>query len=148
MSVEDVERAEELSKAAKGISKKEARGSFKLWFAVLGGPLAWTGHLGINYSLEEWFACSKSAEHVGEIFGVRAETLSLLVNTVMLAVALASGLVAYSCWKQLKNATGDEGTERARWMAFAGMVEGALFLGIILLGFLPGLIIGVCETTP
>jgi hypothetical protein len=33
-------------------------------------------------------------------------------------------------------------------MAFAGIVEACLFVGIILLGYLPNLFLGACETTP
>ena len=85
------------------------------------------------------------------------KTVSLLFNSTMVAVAVLSGLVALSCWRTLKGQGGDENaadqnaddrTERARWMAFAGIVEAALFLGIILLGYLPSLMIDVCETTP
>lgn len=157
MSVEDVENEEALEEAAEDISKEERRGSVALWFGVLGSPLAWAGHLGVNYSLEEWFACSESAHHKGEILGVGVKTVSLLFNSAMLAVALLSGLVALACWRKLRDQGGDEHggdqdeddqTERARWMAFAGIVEAALFLGIILLGYLPSLMIDVCETTP
>ncbi len=161
MSVEDEEiedeKAEALEEASVGISKDEGRRSLKLWFAVLGSPLAWAGHLGINYSIEEWFTCSRSAKEQGEFLGLSTDTLVLLINTAMLAVAALSGLAALSCWKSLRaragdddagEEEGDESTERARWMAFAGMVEGALFVGIILLGYLPSLIIGTCETSP
>ncbi len=157
MSVEDVENEEALEEAGEDISKDERRGSLALWFGVLGSPLAWVGHLGVNYSLEEWFACSESAHHQGEILGVGVKTVSLTFNSAMLAVALLSGLVALSCWRKLKAPDGDENgddqsggdqLERARWMAFAGIVEAALFLGIILLGYLPSLMIDVCETTP
>ena len=151
MASEDVdEQAEQLEKAGKGISKDEGRRSLRLWFAVLGSPVAWTGHLGANYSLEEWFACSPSAHERGEILGISVDTVSILLNTVMLAIAVASGLVAYGCWKKLKGQEDedDDTTERSRWMAFAGMVEGALFTGIILLGYLPSFMIGICETTP
>ena len=154
--VEDEERAEALEKASVDISKDEGRRSLKLWFAVLGSPLAWAGHLGINYSIEEWLTCSRSAKEQGEFLGLSTDTLVLLINTAMLAVAALSGLVALRCWQSLRAAAGDEGgedgeddtAERARWMAFAGMVEGALFVGIILLGYLPSLIIGTCETSP
>ncbi len=154
MSAEDVEKEEALEEAGEQISKDERRGSIALWFGVLGSPLAWVGHLGVNYSLEEWFACSESAhDHQGEILGVGVKTFSLLFNSAMVAVAVASGLVALSCWRKLRDQGGDgEGAddtmERARWMAFAGTVEAALFLGIILLGYLPSLMIDVCETTP
>ena len=146
--VEDLDQADALEEASEEISKDEGRRSLKLWFAVLGSPVAWAGHLGVNYSLEEWFACSRSNEHPGKILGIHSNTLSLLTNGVMLAVAVASGLVALRCWRQLKGKNAAEGGDRARWMAFAGTVEGALFVGIILLGFLPGLVLQACEGSP
>ena len=154
MSVEDVESEEALEEAAEEISKDERRRSVALWFAVLGSPLAWVGHLGVNYSLEEWFACSESAHHQGEILGVGVKTFSFVFNSAMVAVAVLSGLVALRCWRKLQPQDGDEDAgadermERARWMAFAGIVEASLFLGIILLGYLPNLMLDVCETTP
>ena len=148
MSVEDVEHEEALEEAAEEISKDERRRSVLLWFAVLGSPLAWVGHLGVNYSLEEWFACSESAHDKGEILGVGVKTFSVVFNTAMVGLAVLSGLVALSCWRKLKAANGDDQTERARWMAFAGTVEAALFLGFIVLGYLPSLMLDVCETTP
>ncbi len=156
MSVEDVEKEEALEEAGEDISKDERRGTVALWFGVLGSPLAWVGHLGVNYSLEEWFACSESAHHQGEILGVGVKTVSLTFNSAMVAVAVLSGLVALRCRRKLRAQGGDENgdengddrLERARWMAFAGVVEAALFLGIILLGYLPSLMIDVCETTP
>ena len=152
MSVEDVESEEALEEAAEEISKDERRRSLALWFAVLGSPLAWVGHLGVNYSLEEWFACSESAHQKGEILGVGVKTISVGFNSAMVAVAVLSGLVALRCWRKLQAQEGDENgddrMERARWMAFAGIVEAALFLGIILLGYLPNLMLDVCETTP
>ncbi len=138
----------ELEEAAEEVSKAEARGSLALWFAVLGSPLAWVAHLGISYSLEEWFACSSSARQRGEILGVGVDPIALVVNLAMAGVAAASGLVAYSCWRKLAGQEGDDTGERARWMAFAGMVEACLFLGIILLGLAPPLALGTCETTP
>lgn len=152
MSVEDVESEEALEEAGEEISKDERRRSVLLWFGVLGSPLAWIGHLGVNYSLEEWFACSESAHDKGEILGVGVKTISLVFNSAMVAVAVLSGLVALTCWRKLKaqegNENDDERLERARWMAFAGVVEAGLFLGIILLGYLPSLMLDVCETTP
>jgi hypothetical protein len=147
--VDSAEQHDELEHAAETISKDEGRRTFLLWFGVLGSPLAWFGHLGGNYSLEEWFACSRSTEHPGEILGLSVDAVSLIFNTAMALVAAASGLVAYRCWQALKKIEEPDNTEeRARWMGFAGVVECALFLGIILLGYLPTLLVGTCETTP
>ncbi|HEX2041101.1 MAG TPA: hypothetical protein VHF24_00560 [Acidimicrobiales bacterium] len=154
--VEEAEAAEALEEASVDISKDEGRRSLKLWFAVLGSPVAWAGHLGVNYSFEEWFACSRGTKKQGELLGLSVDTAVVLFNTAMLAVAALSGLVALRCWRSFRSGAGDEEgdegvddtTDRARWMAFAGMVEGALFVGIILLGYLPALMLGVCETSP
>jgi hypothetical protein len=149
MSTDETHDVEAIEEASEAISKEERRGSLSLWFGVLGGPLAWGGHLLANYSLEEWFACSPATEHKGEILGFSLDIVSIVINSVMLALAAGSGLVAYACWKKLRaQEGGDERLERARWMAFAGIVEASLFTGVILLGYLPVLTLGICETTP
>ncbi|MDQ3946718.1 MAG: hypothetical protein M3357_16510 [Actinomycetota bacterium] len=137
--------------AARAITRNETTGSWALWFAVLGSPLAWVGHLVVNYSREEWFACSPSATAQGEVLGFGVDTVALAVNAAMALMAAASGLVALRCRRRLAtsgNPGGDERIDRARWMALTGIVEGALFLGIILFGFVPPFVLGVCETIP
>lgn len=134
-----------IDQAVEQIDKEESRGSLGLWFAVLGSPLAWAGHLGVNYSIEEWFACSSSTTTPGRVLGISVDAFLVLFNTAMAAVALASLLVALSCRRKLRSAPEGESTQRARFMARAGVVEGALFLGIILLGYLPPLLLGTCE---
>jgi hypothetical protein len=74
------------------ITRQESRGSTALWFAVLGSPLAWGGHLLLNYSLEEWFACSPSATDRGEILGFTVDQVSWTLNSVMVLTAAAAGL--------------------------------------------------------
>lgn len=148
MGVENVENVEEIEEAAEEISREEGRGSLALWFAVLGSPLAWGGHLLVNYTLEEWFACSSSAQDRGEVLGLSVDAFSVLFNTAMLVVAVLSGLVALRCRRALRGATDDESSERAAWMAFAGVVEACLFVSIILLGYLPALTLDTCKSTP
>lgn len=133
---------------ARRITREETRGSLALWFGVLAAPLAWAGHLGVNYALEEWFACSPSAQDPGRILGLSVDTFSLAFNSLMALTALAAVLVALGCWRRLRSADGDERLQRARWMAFAGAVESTLFLAIILLGYAPPLMLGICETAP
>ena len=148
MDIENVDEVEEVEAAAEQISREEGRGSLALWFAVLGSPLAWGGHLVVNYSLEEWFACSSSAEDRGEVLGLSVDAFSLLFNSAMLAIAVASGLVALRCWRKLRGGDADERSQRAAWMAFAGVVEASLFVGIIILGYLPVLSLETCNYTP
>ena len=130
------------------ITRQESRGSTALWFAVLGSPLAWGGHLLLNYSLEEWFACSPSATDRGEILGFTVDQVSWTLNTVMVLTAAAAGLTALASWRKLKRASDGDSLERSQWMAFAGMVEGAIFVGAILLGYLPPLLLDTCAVAP
>jgi hypothetical protein len=130
------------------ITRQESRGSTALWFAVLGSPLAWGGHLLLNYSLEEWFACSPSATDRGEIVGFTVDQVSWTLNSVMVLTAAAAGLTALASWRKLKRASDGDSLERSQWMAFAGMVEGAIFVGAILLGYLPPLLLDTCAVSP
>jgi hypothetical protein len=133
---------------ARDITRQESRGSTALWFAVLGSPLAWGGHLLLNYSLEEWFACSPSATDRGEILGFTVDQVSWTLNSVMVLTAAAAGLTALASWRKLKRASDGDSLERSQWMAFAGMVEGAIFVGAILLGYLPPLLLDTCAVSP
>lgn len=139
MSVEDLPRS---------VTVDETRRSLLLWFAVLGSPLAWAGHLVLNYSLEEWFACSPSATHQGEILGFTVAQVSVVLNAAMALIAVAAGVTGLACWRRLRRATDGNTLERARWMAFAGIVEGAIFLAAILLGFVPPLLLRTCASVP
>jgi hypothetical protein len=130
------------------ITRRESRGSRALWFGVLGSPVAWLGHLLLNYSLEEWFACSPATTDQGEILGFSVDAVSWTLNSLMVLAAAAAGLTALASWRRLRRASDGDVLERERWMAFAGMVEGVIFVGAILLGFLPPLLLDTCATSP
>jgi hypothetical protein len=130
------------------ITRRESRGSAALWFGVLGSPLAWLGHLILNYSLEEWFACSPATTERGEILGFTVDQVSWTLNSLMALTAAAAGVTALASWRRLQRASNGDVLERERWMAFAGIVEGVIFVGAILLGYLPPLLLDTCATSP
>jgi hypothetical protein len=130
------------------ITRRESRGSAALWFGVLGSPVAWLGHLGLNYSLEEWFACSPATTDKGEILGFTVDQVSWTLNSLMALTAAAAGATALASWRRLRRASDGDVLDRERWMAFAGMVEGVIFVGAILLGYLPPLLLDTCATSP
>jgi hypothetical protein len=130
------------------ITRRETCVSRALWFGVLGSPVAWLGHLLLNYSLEEWFACSPATTDRGEILGFSVDQVSWTLNSLMVLVATAAGLTALASWRRLRRASDGDVLERERWMAFAGTVEGVIFVGAILLGFLPPLLLDTCVTSP
>lgn len=142
-----------IEQSVRDITVEESRGSALLWLGVLGSPLAWGGHLVLNYALEEWFACSPAATDEGEILGFPVDQVSVTLNSAMALIAAVSGLAALRCWRMLRRGTGDgpagtDSADRARWMAFAGTVEGAIFLAAILLGYAPPLMLDTCASTP
>ncbi|HZA77667.1 MAG TPA: hypothetical protein VE623_14890 [Acidimicrobiales bacterium] len=130
------------------ITRQESRGSGALWFAVLGSPVAWLGSLGLNYPLEEVFACSPATTDRGEILGFGVDTVSWTLNSLMALIAAAAGLTALASWRRLRRASDGDRLERSQWMAFAGMVEGAIFLAAIVLGYVPPLLLDTCTTSP
>lgn len=122
-------------------------GSTALWFGVLGGPVAWSTQLIVNYSLEEWFACAPSATARGEVLGLQVPTAALIVSGTLAMIAVAAGAVSYLGYRRIR-ANGDEVTTRIRWMALAGIMNSVLYLIVILASFGPPLLLDVCEVSP
>jgi hypothetical protein len=130
------------------ITRQEGRGSAALWFAVLGGPVAWVGSLALNYPLEEVLACAPATTDRGEILGLSVDQVSWTLNSLMALVAAAAGLTAVVCWQRLRRESDGDVLERSQWMAFAGMVEGAIFFAAIVLAYIPPLLLDTCTTSP
>ena len=130
------------------VTRQESRGSAALWFAVLGSPVAWVGSLALNYPLEEVFACAPATTDRGEILGFSADAVSWTLNSLMVLLAAAAGLTALTSWRRLRRATDGDRLERSQWMAYAGMVEGGIFLAAIVLGYVPPLLLDTCTTSP
>ena len=123
------------------------RRSFWLWFGVLGAPAAWAVQLVANYSLEEWFACSPATTSQGEILGRSVPATALLITIALTLVALASAVVSVSLYRRLPETDG-EGAVRVKWMALAGVMNGVLYLILVVASFGPPLLLEVCETSP
>jgi hypothetical protein len=118
-----------------------------LWFGVLGGPVAWTTQLIVNYSLEEWFACAPSTTAPGEVLGLEVPTAALIVSAALTAIAVAAGIVSVRCYRDIRG-NGDEVVTRQRWMALAGIMNSVLYLIVILASFGPPLLLEVCKVSP
>lgn len=109
-----------------------------LWFALLGGPAAWTVHLLASYPLVP-LAC-------------RLQT-TLPLNLVTLCTALVSAAAAATggvAWRRLRRVgagdpTVDRGGDiggRALFMASAGAILGVFFLWVILVEGMPPILVG------
>jgi hypothetical protein len=121
--------------------------STTLWFGVLGGPVAWTTQLVVNYSLEEWFACAPSTSAPGRVAGLEVPTAAVIVSAALTVVAVAAGIVSFFAYRSIR-ANGDEVATRQKWMALAGIMNSVLYLIVILASFGPPLLLDVCEVSP
>ncbi len=130
------------------VTRQEAWGSILLWFGVLAPPLAWATQLIVNYSLEEWFACSPGTQEKGRILGIVVDTWALVVTSALLAVSLLGLIVAIGCFRKLRGTGDNDSYQRARWMALAGIFNGVLYTIIIVVGYATPAILGSCRTSP
>jgi hypothetical protein len=140
-----------------------------LWFGVLAGPILWFVQLNVNYQWEELEACSPSTTHRGVVLGIGVRTLVVLVNTVITVVVLAA-LVGAARWYRrtavveaggiraapggsrrpcrgdTPHPPGERMRDIAHWMAIAGIINSALFLLIIVIGYAPAIMLKPCQT--
>ena len=115
-----------------------------LWFALLGGPAAWTIHLLASYPLVP-LACS-----------LQTTTPLNLVTAGTALLALAAGLTGWRAWRRLRSdRTAEGGTNtadddildargRARFMAVAGSILAVFFTYVIVVEGLPPLLQDPC----
>lgn len=118
-------------------------GNGVLWFALLGGPAAWTVHLLASYPLVP-LACDLGT----------ALPLHLLTLTTALASAAAAAAGGLA-WRRLRReptpgagqaaeGDGDDATGRARFMAVAGGILATFFVYVILVEGLPPVLQDPC----
>ncbi len=122
--------------AGAGSWYRERGGVVLLWFAFLGGPVAWVLHLGTVYLLVP-FTCGP-----GGAAWYHAATLAMLA------------LSGSAAWAGLRGGRRDgdrAGPEpeaargRARFMARAGVALGLLFSVVIAAQWIPPLVLGGCP---
>lgn len=103
-----------------------------LWFALLGGPLAWSAHLLGSYPLVP-LACRT---------GSTAPLIILTLCTAAIALAAAG-----TGWWAYRRAPGGEDTGRSRpaFMALAGLLLALLFTFAVVLEGLPALLQDPCS---
>ena len=111
-----------------------------LWFGLLAAPLAWAAQLVTAWGIEE-SACERDA--AGSVWGISPQSLTIAVSVAGAAVALAALLVAVRAVRQLSQA--GEAAARRTFMACAGVLGSALFLGGIALAAAAALSLDSCR---
>jgi uncharacterized iron-regulated membrane protein len=115
------------------------RGSAGLWFAVFGGPLAWTLGLTISY-----FA-------VHEVCRVGSPWLPRIVSFVTWIVALAAAVTGRIIWVRADRAEAERAhpaAARTRFLAQIGVLGGSVFSLIMLLQIVATFVVSPCHDRP
>lgn len=122
-----------------------------LWFALFGGPAAWSVQLLVNYPLAAHFCYPGNLPLNTPTFGGLRATL-IAVNVLMLLTTLAAGTASIVIWRGARDRMAgahdpllEGGSGRVRYMAYAGMLFSGLFLIAVLMSAMPLFIVPVCS---
>ncbi|MEU4244696.1 hypothetical protein [Actinoplanes sp. NPDC026619] len=118
-------------------------GGLLMWFAVLGGALAWAVHVFVAWGADE-LTCQSGHTSVQGV-PLRAVVGAGVVLPAL--VAAAALLMAWRAWRQTNAAKGDDDPrmERAGMLALLGVCANALFLAIIIAGGAAVLVLAPCQ---
>jgi hypothetical protein len=125
-------------------------GGLLLWFAVLGGALAWALHEIAAWGTDE-LVCANRTERVA---GAPLSLVLTLMVVIPLAVAVAALVTACVAWRRLASAQRraepdgetDRRLSRAGMMAMVGLVSDILFVAIIVFGGAGVLVFPPCQS--
>ena len=122
-----------------------------LWFALFGGPAAWSVQLLVNYPLAAHSCYPGSVPLTTPTFG-GLWTALVAVNVLMLLTTLAAGTTAIVIWRRARDRTAsshdpvlEDAGGRVRFMAYSGMLVSGLFLLAVLMSAFPLFIVPMCT---
>jgi len=110
------------------------RASFLVWYGVLAPPIVWAIQLLLDFGLDESVACAPGGRLSGMFLNVSVGTAVQIINSVAAVLTLLAIFVSYRSYRRLK-ASDTTIANRARWMAMAGLFNGALFFLITIMKF-------------
>jgi hypothetical protein len=118
-------------------------GGFLMWFAALGGALAWAVHLFVSWGADE-LTCQTGRTHIDGIPLRGVIGAGVVEPEIVTAAAL---VVAWKAWRRTDRAKheDDPRMERAGMLALIGLCANALFLAIILAGGAAVLVLEPCQ---
>jgi hypothetical protein len=120
-------------------------GALLLWFAALGGAVAWAVHLTGAWATEE-LACGSGHRSVS---GTSLVLVLALMSAVPGAVALAALGVSWRAWRQTSRCRAEDGgrrIDRAHLLAVVGMSANLLFVAIIAFDAVALAVVPPCQT--
>jgi hypothetical protein len=116
-----------------------------LWFGVLGGAAAWTGHTLVDWSIDET-VCRAGHD---DLAGVPLRPVLIATTLAFLLLSLVATLVAWRQWRVLDTAEGTEPLpelrrQRASFMALIGLAANVVFSLILVCTAIAVFVFPVC----
>ena len=120
-----------------------------LWFGVLGGSVAWSMHMLVDWGIDET-VCRSGHDAIGAV------PLSALLQGLVplfLVVSLLSTAVAFRLWRRLKDAVTEDDVEALRlrlagFMALVGFAANVTFVLILAATAVAVFILPACPGSP
>ena len=126
------------------ITRAETRGSFLLWYGVLAPPIVWAVQLLLDFGLDESVSCAPGGRFTGMFLNVSVGTVVQIINGVAAVLTLLAIFVSYRFYRRLQ-VSDSTVANRARWMAMAGLFNGALFFLITIMKFAVPAFLSPCS---
>ncbi|MGW4589746.1 hypothetical protein ACWEKJ_20680 [Amycolatopsis thermoflava] len=123
-------------------SRTRLLGGLVLWFAVLGGAVAWGLHLLAAWATDE-LACLAGHE---EISGAPLALVITLMVVVPGALAVAALVTSWIAWRRTRTAADGVSLDRTRMLAVVGFSANLLFVAIILFDAVAVVVIPQCAS--
>jgi hypothetical protein len=119
-------------------------GGLLLWFAVLGGVLAWAVHLFAAWSVDE-LACASGHQDLAGFPISAAVGVSVAVPAVVAVAALAASWLALRRTGRVRSAQADRAVGRSYLLAVIGVFLNLFSVTSIVLGGVAVLVLPVCQ---
>lgn len=109
---------------------------WRLWFALLGGAIAWTGHLMLAYAISE-FGCTSGIGR-RSVLGVSVVSwMLLLMSAAMIALAAWAYGTAGGVGRGARRTSHPDERSTAEYVAHFGRIANGLFLFIVVIESVP-----------
>lgn len=108
------------------------------WFGALGSAAAWGLHLTVTY----WYAEGACHNETGLS---SLEGVIVVLTLVLGAISLASGLAAWSTWREVRSGAESDPRGRLLLLAMAGLIGAVLFSFAIVLEGVGVLALDACA---
>ena len=115
------------------------------WLGLLTGPTAWMTQLFTSWGFAELIACAPATVPTGMILGMEMNSFIAIVNALLLALTVLSGLASYVELRRIRARSDPTPGDRATWLATAGIMTSSLFSVLIAVSFVPAELIRRCE---